>query len=92
MARPAQDKIEAIKELGLLTKAFAAQEALYKSSAYKEAQLRNDFINPLLKAFGWDVDNEAGKSQALRDVIQEEELEVEEEDTIKTKNPDTPCA
>ena len=88
MPQPAQNKHEAIGQLELLVQAFAAQEAHYKSSAYKEAQLRSDFLNKLLKAFGWDVDNEANKSQALRDVVQEEELEVEDEDTTKVKNPD----
>lgn len=47
-----------------------------------------DFINPFLKSFGWDIDNEATKSQFLRDVIQEETIDVEEEDSIAKKNPD----
>ena len=88
MARPAQNKAESIERLEILVRAFAAQEAHYKASVYKESQLRNDFLNQLLKAFGWDVDNEQGKSQKLRDVLQEEELEVEEDDVIKIKNPD----
>jgi len=88
MARPAQDKIEALEQLTKLAQAFAAQEGYYKSAAYKESQLRNDFLNDLLKAFGWDVDNKQGKSQKLRDVLQEEEFEVEEDDIIKIKNPD----
>ena len=37
-------------------------------------------------SFGWDVDNEAGKTQFLRDVIQEESIDVEDE--ISKKNPD----
>ena len=88
MAQPAQNKLEAIEQLEGLVRAFAAQEAHFTSSTYKESQLRNDFLNQLLKAFGWDVDNELGKSQALRDVIQEEELEVDDDDVIKVKNPD----
>lgn len=88
MARPAQTKSEAIQQLEDLVRAFGANEARFKNSAYKESQLRNDFLNKLLKAFGWDVDNELGKSQKLRDVLQEEELEVEDDDVIKIKNPD----
>lgn len=88
MAQPAQNKAEAIAQLEALVQAFRAQRAHYKSADYKESQLRNDFLNQLLRAFGWDVDNEAGKTQALRDVVQEEELEVEEDDEIKIKNPD----
>ncbi|SIT94671.1 Eco57I restriction-modification methylase domain-containing protein [Pontibacter indicus] len=79
---------EALEHLKRLVEAFADQESFYKSDRYKEAQLRIDFLNPLLKIFGWDVDNEAGKSQFLREVIQEEEVEVEEEDEIRMKNPD----
>jgi len=55
-------------------------------TTYNETQLRNDFIDPLLKCFGWDVDNNKGKTQFLRDVIQEEYIEVEDE--TNKKNPD----
>lgn len=55
-------------------------------TTYNETQLRNDFIDPLLKCLGWDVDNNKGKTQFLRDVIQEEYIEVEDETT--KKNPD----
>lgn len=55
-------------------------------SSYNETQLRNDFIDPLLKSFGWDVDNEKLKTQILRDVIQEEYIEIQDEAT--KKNPD----
>jgi hypothetical protein len=55
-------------------------------SAYNETQLRNDFIDPLLKCFGWDVDNEKRRTQFLRDVIQEEYIEVDDSDS--KKNPD----
>ncbi|MEI2675481.1 MAG: hypothetical protein V9F05_15700 [Chitinophagaceae bacterium] len=41
-----------------------------------------------MKTFGWDVDNELTKSQFLRDVIQEESIDVEEEDLVTKKNPD----
>lgn len=55
-------------------------------TTYNEMQVRNDFIDPLLKCLGWDVDNNKGKTQFLRDVIQEEYIEVEDE--ITKKNPD----
>ena len=81
-------KAEAFEQLKRLVEAFASQEAYYNTDAYKEAQLRVDFLNPFLKTFGWDVDNELQKSQFLRDVIQEEEVGVEEDDLVKMKNPD----
>lgn len=52
-------------------------------SGYNETQVRNDFIAPLLKCFGWDVDNTKGKTHFLRDVIQEEYIEVEDSKTKK---------
>lgn len=55
-------------------------------SGYNETQVRNDFIDPLLKCIGWDVDNTKGKTHFLRDVIQEEYIEVEDSKT--KKNPD----
>ena len=68
--------------------AFEKEFAIYKTPKYSEAQLRVDFLNPFLKTFGWDVDNEEIKSQFLRDVIQEESIDVEVEDSVTKKNPD----
>lgn len=56
----------------------------YLKAVYNETQLRNDFIDPLLKCMGWDVDNEKGKTHFLRDVIQEEYIEIEDEQTKKS--------
>lgn len=48
----------------------------YKNPAYKEAQARVDFINPLFDALGWDVYNKAGYAEAYRDVIHEDAIKV----------------
>lgn len=32
----------------------------YRSGKYNETQVRRDFIDPLFKALGWDMDNSAG--------------------------------
>lgn len=56
--------------------------------AYKEMQLRSDFLSPLLKVFGWDVDNRAGKYQLSRDVIIEENIEVNNGNSTSIKHPD----
>ena len=69
-----------------LVNRYQEQRESCLKTAYNETQLRNDFIDPLLKCFGWDVDNNQGKTQALRDVIQEEYIEVEDE--ASKKNPD----
>jgi len=75
-------------QLNVLVDAFNNGYSDYKKNAYSEAQVRIDFINPLLKCFGWDVDNEARKTQLYREVIQEESIDVEEEDKVTKKNPD----
>jgi hypothetical protein len=84
----AKTKEESLEQLKVLISAFEKEYVVYKSQKYSEAQLRIDFLNPLLKTFGWDVDNEETKSQFLRDVIQEESIDIEEEDSITKKNPD----
>jgi len=81
-------KEESRLQLAKLVEAFAAQYATYIQNTYKEAQLRVDFISPLLKTFGWDIDNESAQTQFLRDVIQEEAIEVAEADVLAKKNPD----
>ncbi|PZS04481.1 MAG: restriction endonuclease subunit M [Candidatus Chloroheliales bacterium] len=43
----------------------------YRSTTYKEARVRIDFINPLFEVLGWDISNEKGKLEAQRDVITE---------------------
>lgn len=83
-----QSKEESLEQLKALIGAFEKEYAIYKTPRYSEAQLRIDFLNPLLKTFGWDVDNEQGKSQFLREVIQEESIDVEDDDIISKKNPD----
>lgn len=81
-------KEESIEQLSKLINAYKKEYDIYRSPRYSEAQLRIDFLNPFLKSFGWDVDNEATKSQFLRDVIQEESIDVEDENSITKKNPD----
>lgn len=58
----------------------------YLIGTYNETQLRSDFIDPLLHCIGWDVNNDTGKTLFLRDVIQEESIEVDDE--THKKNPD----
>lgn len=48
----------------------------YKNPAYKEAQARVDFINPLFDALGWDVYNKNGYAEAYRDVIHEDAIKI----------------
>ena len=49
----------------------------YKSGRYNETQLRREFIDPLFRGLGWDVDNEQGYAEAYKDVIHEAAVRVE---------------
>ena len=51
---------------------FEEQKSIYLSGAYNETQVRRDFIDPLFKALGWDIDNENDYAEAYRDVIHED--------------------
>lgn len=55
---------------------FAEHAETYESSNYSEAQLRIDFLNPLLEALGWDVNNKNGYAEAYREVVYEDALKV----------------
>lgn len=48
----------------------------YKNPSYKEEQLKQEFINPLFKALGWDVDNVSGAAPQYRDVIFEDSIKI----------------
>jgi len=50
---------------------FQAEKDYYLSGDYLEAQARVDFVTPLFKALGWDVENEAGLAHHQREVIVE---------------------
>ncbi|GMQ30668.1 Eco57I restriction-modification methylase domain-containing protein [Algoriphagus confluentis] len=65
---------------------YRAERSSCLRAGYNETQVRNDYINPFLKCLGWDVDNEQGKNHFLRDVLQEEYIDVEDENS--KKNPD----
>jgi type I restriction-modification system DNA methylase subunit len=67
-----------------LVKRFEENRDSYRSGKYNETQLRREFLDPFLKALGWDIDNERGYAEAYKDVIHEDSLEVEG----ATKAPD----
>ncbi len=45
-------------------------------SRYNEAQARQEFIDPLFKLLGWDMDNEQGYAEAYKDVVHEDAIKV----------------
>ncbi len=75
---PAPDAVVALVER------FHQHLAAHKKNSYNEEQVRTDFLNPLFKAMGWDVDNEQGYSPRYREVVVEDSIKVGE----VTKSPD----
>lgn len=57
---------------------YAAHLAEYRRQSYNETEVRIDFVNPLFKSLGWDVDNEAGLPQHLREVLLYDGLKLSE--------------
>ncbi|MGA2297098.1 MAG: N-6 DNA methylase [FCB group bacterium] len=67
-----------------LVERFRENIAVYKSSAYDEAETRGDFIDSFFEKLGWDVDNKAGIAQDFREVIREDRVVIEG----RPKSPD----
>ncbi len=67
-----------------LAERFEQNKADYRAGKYNETQLRREFLDPLFKALGWDVDNEQGYAEAYKDVVHEATVKVGE----ATKAPD----
>ena len=67
---------EAPNEIRELVDKFERNLNAYKNPAYKEEQLKQEFINPFFKALGWDVDNISGAAPQYRDVIFEDSIKV----------------
>ena len=67
-----------------LVERFERNSDAYKSGNYNETQARREFIDPMFKALGWDIDNEQGYAEAYKDVIHEDAIKVGE----ATKAPD----
>lgn len=68
MTTEIKDKIHTLVEK------YEANKEFYRTSKFNETQLRNEFLDPLFEALGWDIRNEAGKSTNEREVLLEEAL------------------
>jgi predicted type IV restriction endonuclease len=77
MAQPPPQVLELIQR-------FDRNRDAYRSPHYNETQVRREFLDPLFKSLGWDIDNEQGYAEAYKDVIHEDAIKVGE----ATKAPD----
>ncbi|HVM50920.1 MAG TPA: N-6 DNA methylase [Candidatus Acidoferrum sp.] len=77
MAQPPAPVLELIER-------FDRNHDAYCSPHYNETQLRREFLDPLFKALGWDMENEQGYAEAYKDVVHEDAIKVGE----ATKAPD----
>ena len=68
--------MSAPREISELVSRFTENLAAYASGAYNETQLRREFIDPLFRALGWDLDNIAGHAEAYKDVIHEDAIRI----------------
>jgi len=64
------------KEIEDLAERFERNIESYKSGHYNETQVRREFVDPLFKALGWDIDNEQGFAEAYKDIIHEDAIRV----------------
>lgn len=60
-----------------LVNRFRDSRELYRSGRYNEAQLRQEFLNPLFEALGWDMVNRSNFAPQYREVIHEDSLQDE---------------
>jgi hypothetical protein len=77
-------ELAAPKEIEALVADFERDQDYYKSSQFNETELRTRFINPLIKALGWDVYHDLPCRADQHEVKEEDSVEVEG----KIKNPD----
>lgn len=79
------DKITLLKNK---VEQYRESYAQYIQQSYNETQVRVDFVNFLFQLLGWDVLNEAGLPQHLREVTHEANVTVEEGGKSRNKKPD----
>lgn len=65
------------EDLENLISDFTNRLSEIKSPNYKEARLRNDFLDKLFNILGWDLSNTKGLSEKYREVIIEDSLNIE---------------
>jgi type I restriction-modification system DNA methylase subunit len=66
---------EAAERIGELVRRFGENQTAYRTS-YNEESTRNEFIDPLFEALGWDVSNTTGAAEQYKDCVLEGSIKV----------------
>lgn len=85
---PNANLVAARNQLRTLVSIYNSNFDQYQQATYNETQVRVDFVNPFFQLLGWDVLNEAGLPQHLREVTHEATVLVEENGAHRSKKPD----
>lgn len=76
------------EQVAELVQTYSDNYPQFQRATYNETQVRVDFVNRFFKLLGWDVDNERGLPQHLREVTHEATVVVEEDGVHRSKKPD----
>ena len=82
------DRDEMARKISERVRRYAMRFKEYTRPTYNETEVRVEFVNPFFKALGWDVDNEAGLPQHIREVTHEATVFVDEDGKKRSKKPD----
>lgn len=69
-----------------LVEKYKSNRDFYRTSNFNETQVRNEFLDPLFEALGWDIRNISGKRTNEREVLLEESLKANA--ATHSKKPD----
>ena len=80
--------IDKINRLKVLIDKYRENLKQYQTASYNETEVRNDFVNPFFELLGWDINNNSGLPQHLREVKHEATVIVEQDGVKRKKKPD----
>jgi len=59
-----------------LIERFDEHRDAYRSPEYNEAQVRDEFIDPMFEALGWDIHNRLGFAEQFKQVVHEDSVRI----------------
>lgn len=68
------DILKIKRTIQTLVEKYKSNRDFYRTSNFNETQVRNEFLDPLFEALGWDIRNMSGKKTNEREVLLEESL------------------